>query len=200
MEPNYLGLMSKEVYDILVAKAKSIGVSLFQYINGSKHRFVVFSKNDWKAWEHLEVPGDWAVWTDHQEAVDFAKGLGKTEVVITEYEYLSEHLGLDVDLSDELQYLVESGSYYPIYLKMSGADVKACYHSGECSGDVRNYIDTHKEQFDAISDEELDKWWGEMFIDDTPEEHANATKETKLSWLVFDACACAIDGEWEIAE
>jgi hypothetical protein len=57
-----------------------------------------------------------------------------------------------------------------------------------------------KSQLDAISDEQLDQWWGEFFCDDTPEEHAAADRLTKLTWLVFDACGNAIDGQYESAD
>lgn len=98
-------------------------------------------------------------------------------------------------------YYIRSGSSHVIDLKMKGEYINMCCHPGNCDGDVTRVIELPevKSQLDAIDDAQLDAWWNEFFCDDTPEEHAAADRNTKLMWLVFDACCSAIDGDYEEA-
>lgn len=100
------------------------------------------------------------------------------------------------DIEPEKSYLTESGSSYVLEIKMTGAQIKTGYHSGSCDSDISALMEVPeiKEQLARINDKALGDWWGEMFIDDTEEEHRTATREKRLAWLVFDCCANAIDG------
>lgn len=192
--------LSRENFNLLADKAKEVGESIATYINNSKYNYVIMDTVANKPFHWESAPADWVTYADKDEAEDVALLAGNAEV-ITEYEYLTS-LGLDIDLKVGVKYRVSSGSSYPISLVLLGEEVRSAFHSGECSEDVRALMQTPevKEQLDRISDKELNDWWGEMFVDDTEEEHASASKETKLSWLIFDACANAIDGDWEIVE
>ena len=102
----------------------------------------------------------------------------------------------DGKFEDNKKYLCSSGSSFEISLVLTGDVITTCYHSGECSYDIENcmLLPEVKAQLDALSEEELNKWWEEFFCDDTNEEHANATDARKKSWLLFDMCAFAVDG------
>lgn len=95
-----------------------------------------------------------------------------------------------------MKYRISTGSSFVLSFVVDEELIGMCYHSGPCDNDVEYALRLPeiKEQMDAISDDELDKWWGEFFVDDTEEEHAAATREQKLSWALFDASANAIDG------
>ena len=114
-------------------------------------------------------------------------------VLIPSRDYLCD---IGAEIQPEKMYLTESGSSYEITIKMTGAQIQSGYHSGACDSDIQKLMDTTeiKSQLEEISDEDLGKWWGEMFVDDTPEEHEAATRSQRLAWLVFDCCANAIDG------
>ena len=101
-----------------------------------------------------------------------------------------------------MKYRISTGSSYVLSFVVDEELIGMCYHSGPCDDDIEQVmaLSEIKEQMDAIPDEELDKWWDEFFCDDTPEEHASATRERKLSWALFDAAANAIDGDKEEVE
>ena len=75
-------------------------------------------------------------------------------------------------------------------LNLTGAQIESVCHPGANDWDVEYLMGLNevKTQLDAISDEELAKWWDDYFCDDTPEKHAAATRETRLSYLVWDCC------------
>ena len=114
-------------------------------------------------------------------------------VLIPSRDYLCD---TGAEIQPEKMYLTESGSSYVLEIKMTGAQIQSGYHSGPCDSDVAALMEVPeiKAQLAEISDTALGNWWEEMFVDDTPEEHKAATRETRLSWLVFDCCANAIDG------
>ena len=105
-------------------------------------------------------------------------------------------------IQNDKYYYIRSGSSHVIDLKMKGEYINMCAHQGNCDDDVMRVIELPeiKSQLDAINDAQLDAWWNEFFCDDTPEEHSAADRNTKLMWLVFDACASAIDGDFEEAD
>lgn len=98
-----------------------------------------------------------------------------------------------------MKYRISTGSSFVLSFVVDEELIGTCYHSGACDDDIERAMSLPeiKEQMDAISDEELDKWWNDFFVDDTEEEHAMATRERKLSWALFDAAANAIDGDKE---
>ncbi len=98
-----------------------------------------------------------------------------------------------------MKYRISTGSSFVLDFVVDEELIGMCYHSGDCYDDVRRALELPeiKAQTDAIPDDELDKWWGEFFCDDTPEEHACVTREGKLVWALFDAAANAVDGEKE---
>lgn len=101
------------------------------------------------------------------------------------------------EIEPDKTYLCETGSSFEITIRLTGAQIQAGYHSGKCDADVEALMEipSIKEQLDSIKDDDLNAWWmTDMFIDDTPEEHAAATREQRLAWVVFDCCANAIDG------
>lgn len=100
------------------------------------------------------------------------------------------------DLRLKQLYLCSSGSSHPIDLILTGNHITTMCHSGDCDEDIARHMKLPeiKTQLDAISDETLGRWWNEFFCDDTPQEHIDATRERRLSWLLFDAAANAIDG------
>lgn len=186
--------LSVEVYSSLKNKAKNLGKSVENYIEDSKVNYVVFNDNLGKAYEWMDSPWDWVVYGTVEDAETDCP-LGPDDRVITEYKYLLM-LGLEYEILPGVKYVISSGSSYPINLIMDGGLVNLGYHSGECSDDIKAImgIPEIKSQLDAIDDEHFDKWWKwDMFTDDE-----NATKEQRLSWLIFDACANAVDGEWEV--
>ena len=100
------------------------------------------------------------------------------------------------DLKAKRLYSCSSGSSYCIDLILTGDHITCIYHSGDCDEDIARHMELPeiKSQLDLISDETLGKWWDEFFVDDTPEEHASASRDRRLAWLLFDAAANAIDG------
>lgn len=98
-----------------------------------------------------------------------------------------------------MKYRISAGSSYVLDFVVDEELIDLCYHPGPCDDDIERVLELPeiKEQADAIPDNELDQWWDEFFVDDTKEEHARATRKTKLSWALFDACANAIDGDME---
>lgn len=107
-----------------------------------------------------------------------------------------------IEIEPEKYYIVGSGSSFPIDLKLKGEYINMCYHPGECSNEVMQVMNIPevKEQLDAISDDELDQWWSEFWLDEPEEVHNAAPREKRLMWLVFDACSSAIDGYCEEAQ
>lgn len=96
------------------------------------------------------------------------------------------------------KYLCSSGSSFVIDLVLSGEVINSCIHSGPCDEDVKRCLQLPevKAQLDYIKEKDVfKKWWSEFFVDDTPAEHAAADEETRLSWLLFDCCASAVDGD-----
>ena len=77
--------------------------------------------------------------------------------------------------------------------------IRCCCHSGDCDEDIARAMELPeiKSQLDAISEDELNAWWDEFFCDDTELEHRSADRTRKLSWLVFDCAANAVDGDCE---
>jgi len=114
-------------------------------------------------------------------------------VLIPSRDYLCD---TGAEIEPEKKYLTESGSSYVLEIKMTGAQIQTGYHSGPCDADVAALMEVPeiKSQLAEISDKALADWWGDMFVDDTEEEHRNADRKTRLAWLVFDCCANAIDG------
>ena len=100
------------------------------------------------------------------------------------------------DLKDKTLYECSTGSSYELSFLLTGHHIKLCFHQGDCDEDIRRVLELPeiKAQVDKFSDDEINRWWDEFFCDDTDEEHANATKERKLSWALFDAAANAVDG------
>lgn len=101
-----------------------------------------------------------------------------------------------------MKYRISTGSSFVLSFVVDEELIGTCYHSGACDDDIEwaMSLPEIKEQMDAISDEELDKWWNDFFVDDTEEEHATATREKRLAWALFDAAANAIDGDKEEVE
>jgi len=93
-----------------------------------------------------------------------------------------------------MKHTITAGSSFPISLELTDEHIAIGYHSGDCEDDVFRLMKLPeiKEQLENISDEELNKWWEEFFIDNG--FHENATKETKLEWLVFECCSLGVDG------
>ena len=93
---------------------------------------------------------------------------------------------------------ISSGSSFIICLELNDWHISMGYHSGDCSDDIQRLmvLPEIKTQLDNISDEELNRWWNDFYIDNEV-EHKNATRETKLEWLLFDCCALGIDGCFE---
>lgn len=102
----------------------------------------------------------------------------------------------DKDIEPDKTYLCESGSNFVIALRLTGAQINKGYHSGECDIDIQELAQGPeiRTQLNAIDDELLNKWWGEHFLDDTPEGHESVSREGRLGCLLFDCCAEAIDG------
>lgn len=111
-------------------------------------------------------------------------------------EYLNEKEGWDCKLIPTEKYIVESGSSHMLSFVLDGKTINLCYHSGPCDDDIERVLELPeiKDTFSEFSDDELDAWWEEMFVDDTEEEHRVADRNCKLSWLLFDACANATEG------
>lgn len=114
-------------------------------------------------------------------------------VLIPSRDYLCD-LGKEVE--DGKTYLCESGSSFVIELKLTGEQIKKGYHSGQCDMDIQELVAVPeiRSQLEEIDSKTLEDWWGEHFLDDTPEEHASVSREGKFGCLVFDCCANAIDG------
>lgn len=97
------------------------------------------------------------------------------------------------------KYKVISGSE-PNFIELILTDeqVKRGYHNGECSMDVIDLMDEEsiKSQTDKITDEELNDWWDELFLDGLKEK-LNNSRETKLEWLIFECCSLATYGYCE---
>ena len=93
------------------------------------------------------------------------------------------------------RYSVISGSSFPIEIVLTEEQIHRGYHSGECSMDIIDIMDEDniKEQTDKISDDELNKWWDEFYLD--YKDKLNDDRETKLEWLIFECCSLAVDGE-----
>lgn len=96
---------------------------------------------------------------------------------------------------DMKKYIVTSGSSFPIELMLTAEQAEKGYHSGECSMDVIDLMDEEsiKSQTDRISDDVLNKWWDELFLDGLKEK-LDDSRETKLEWLIFECCALVADG------
>ena len=94
-----------------------------------------------------------------------------------------------------MKHTITAGSSFPISLELTDEHISMGYHCGNCHDDIIRLMELPeiKEQLEKISDEELNKWWGEFFIDNVI-EHENATKERKLEWLVFECCSLGADG------
>ena len=92
------------------------------------------------------------------------------------------------------KYSIISGSSFPIEIVLTDEQIKRGYHSGECSMDIFDLMDEDsiKEQTDKISDEELNEWWEEFYLD--YKDKLNDDRETKLEWLIFECCSLAVDG------
>lgn len=101
-----------------------------------------------------------------------------------------------------MKYIISTGSSYVLNFVVDEELIEMCCHPGPCDDDTDRALALPeiKSQTDAISDEDLDMWWDEFFVDDTKEEHASATRQTKLAWAFFDACANAVDGDKEEVE
>lgn len=111
-------------------------------------------------------------------------------------EYLNEKEGWDCKLIPTEKYIVESGSSHMLSFVLDGKTINLCCHPGPCDDDIERVLELPeiKDTFSEFSDNELDAWWEEMFVDDTEEEHRQADRKRKLSLLLFDACANAVDG------
>ena len=94
-----------------------------------------------------------------------------------------------------MKHTITAGSSFPISLELTDEHISIGYHSGDCEDDVFRLMELPeiKQQLEKISDEELNMWWEEFFIDNDF-VHENATKETKLEWLVFECCSLGVDG------
>lgn len=112
--------------------------------------------------------------------------------LIPSRDYLCD---LNKEVENGKSYICESGSSFVIELKLTGEQVQKGYHSGDCDADIDELMNAPevKSQLNAISETTLTKWWDEMFIDG-PKTPVSEDKHQALSWLVFDACANAIDG------
>ena len=101
-----------------------------------------------------------------------------------------------------MKYRISTGSSFVLSFVVDEELIGMCYHPGPCDDDVESVLALPeiKSQMDDISDDELNKWWDEFFCDDTPLEHACATRKRKLAWALFDACANAVDGDKEEVE
>lgn len=93
-----------------------------------------------------------------------------------------------------MKHTITSGSSFPITLELTDEHISMGYHSGDCEDDILRLMELPeiKEQLEKISDDELNKWWSEVFIDNYFGDE-NATKETKLEWLIFECCALGVD-------
>ncbi len=117
--------------------------------------------------------------------------------------YESTIIKEDIGIEPDKYYRVEDGTSFPLGLVLRGDQIGMFYHQGSCDDDVAAGLQMPEiaKQLNAIDDESLDRWWNDCYVDDTPEEHANADRETKLSWLLFNACANAIDNdEYELVD
>lgn len=115
---------------------------------------------------------------------------------------LIENPDWDYELNPESLYLVEACAGVVLSIEMTGAQIKECVHPGRCDEDVDRImaLPEIKAQLEKISCAEIREWWDNFFCDDTPEEHATATLEDMYRWMVFDACANAIDGYCELID
>lgn len=95
-----------------------------------------------------------------------------------------------------MKHTITAGSSFPISLELTDEHISMGYHSGDCEDDILRLMELPeiKEQLEKISDDELNKWWDEFYIDNDFKQHENATKETKLEWLVFECCSLGVDG------
>ena len=93
-----------------------------------------------------------------------------------------------------MKHTITAGSSFPISLELTDEHISMGYHSGDCEDDILRLMELPeiKEQLEKISDDELNKWWSEVFIDNDFGDE-NATKETKLEWLIFECCALGVD-------
>jgi len=184
-----LGL-SQKIYTLLKDKANSLGKSINEYIEDSKVNFVIINEKTGRAFEWADKDGDWVAYGSREDAqIDTIFGDDNhEEKVITEYDYL---------VSLGLAYMVSSGSSFPIDLILTPAQIEKGYHSGPCDADIDELKqdESIKEQLRKLSDTAINMWWDEMFVDDTEEEHRTASRDRKLAWLIFDACANATDDE-----
>lgn len=130
------------------------------------------------------------------------EGLEYSQEIAGDVDEVSDNRDNPIEIEPEKYYIVGSGSSFPIDLKLKGEYIKMCYHPGECSNEVMQVMNIPevKEQLDTISDDELDQWWGEFWLDEPEEVHNAAPREKRLIWLVFDACSNAIDGYCEEAQ
>lgn len=92
------------------------------------------------------------------------------------------------------KYIVTSGSSFAIELMLTAEQAEKGYHSGECDMDIIDLMDEEsiKSQTDRISDDLLNKWWSEFYVDG--KELLDDSRDTKIEWLIFECCALVADG------
>ena len=111
----------------------------------------------------------------------------------------------DEGINPNSYYLISDGSSFPIYVKLKGEYIYMCAQgmgrdSAEDIPEVMQIPEVQSE-LSKISDEELDKWWGESYFDGmSEEEKLSADRDTKLMYFLWSASWNAQDGDYETVD